>query len=324
MSTLGSFWRRRNPLIQVATIGITSFVIFSSLPSTWIAALNNKLNPREEALFLWGFIFILWCVSQPSTRNALYGILKSIINPTVIVVLSAMTMYVSVVVLVLSQIGLWQLNLLKETVFWSIGTALISLVNYDEIAKDERYFRKKLLDSVKLIVLIEFIVNFYTFSLGIEMFLVPLLFLLGGIGALAERNPDQQGVKKATDSLLVIFSVTVLLHASTNVLCDHNSLVTLENLREVILPSALTVTYLPFLYGWALLVTYDELFRHIDIILKRNKTLAKFTKWQILICCRANLRRLVKFKNENMRKIGRLKQKDDVKTLTRDFKHVCP
>jgi hypothetical protein len=81
-------------------------------------------------------------------------------------VLATMILYVCILVLLFSTIGFWQTNLIKDTVIWSLGTAFVHLININQVTKSEDYFKTILFDNLKLILVLEFIVNFSKSRIG--------------------------------------------------------------------------------------------------------------------------------------------------------------
>lgn len=94
-----------------------------------------------------------------------------------------MTVYVLLIIYFLYEIKFWNPTLLKETIFWYFGVAFISLVNANKVNQDEEYFKKIFKDNLKLIVILELITTFYSFSLIVELILVPLLLIITMLSA---------------------------------------------------------------------------------------------------------------------------------------------
>jgi hypothetical protein len=133
----------------------------------------DLFNNREEALVIWLVILFILLLSFKSTRKSLHGVLKAVLNKKILTVLIAMVVYVGLVVFLLYELNFWDAFLTKDTIFWFVGVALILLFSVDKATEaGGHYFMRVIRDALALIVVLEFIVNFYAFNLWIEMILL--------------------------------------------------------------------------------------------------------------------------------------------------------
>ena len=88
----------------------------------------------------------------------------------------------------LSEIGIWNRELLKDTVLWSLFSGLALALSGVQTQSDVPTWRSILKNQLKAIILLEFIVNTYTFALWVELLLAPTLVLIG-LGIVATFPP---------------------------------------------------------------------------------------------------------------------------------------
>ena len=321
MKTMRAWWQELNVLVQLIVLALVILAGLAILPSALTKHFENLFSNREKALVIWILAFLAWGLSRREIAKSILDVLRALFQRKILIILAVMVLYIGFEVWLFHKIGLWKANLMKDTVFWTFGTAFVYLVNTDQATEKQHFFKKIVLDSLKFILILEFIINFYTFDLWIEIILVPLIFTLVGMRTVAETNKEYQPVKKATDTILAVFGIAFLVFAMISFLGDPNAVATSDNLRMLILPPALTLTYLPFLYFLALLMAYEILFVRIDIFLKGDKRIARFTKQKLLILCHVNLGKLNRFARENTQELRRLKDKNDVISMIQDFKN---
>ena len=231
-----------------------------------------------------------------------------------------MLLYVALVILLMQKTHFWDASLTKDTVLWLLGTAFVLLVRANEASQDEHFFKKLLLDSLKLILLLEFIINLYTFSFWVEMILIPSLTFIGTLAIVAETKKEYMPARKVLDFLLVMLGFTLIAFALTRLFSDSSSFANTDSLRSFLLPPLLTLAYLPFIFAFALYMTYDGLFRRMDIFMEGDKALAKFAKIQIVALCHLRLKRVSVFWTENIHKLTAVKNKDEMRSIVREFK----
>lgn len=284
----------------------------------------DLLNNREKALIIWVLIFLVWALFQKNIRNSSFRLLKALFQKKILIVLLTMLLYTTSEVFLLYKIQLWDVFLIKDTVFWVFGVAFVHLLSVNKASPNKNYFKKILLDNLKLIFVLEFIVNRYTFSLWVEIILMPLLFVIVAISVFTEMKKEYMPVKKVVDSILVIFGVFLIIFVLLNIFSNYQGFANSDNLRTFLLPPLLTLAYMPFLYFVALYMAYESFFVRLDIFFKKDKELAKFVKRKVLSLCLVNLGKLNRFAKEGTQEFLKLNDKDDVLSMIRKFKKNLP
>lgn len=279
----------------------------------------NQLNNREMAIALWLVVLLIWSLSKSRVRSTMFAALRTLLLTRLVILLTAMLVYVGLTVLFFSELSLWDASLTKDTVFWTIGTAFVFLFNVNEATQNERFFRKILLDSLKVVLVLEFIVNLYSFRLWVELLVVPILFIVGAMSGVASTDENYRPVKRLADIILTVFGLSAVIFTASNIVSDFQGFASSDNLQAFLLPPLLTLAYLPFLYFAALLITYESLFLRVDILLKKDKALARFTKRRILAACHADLGKLGSFSREYTKELLKLNDRTDVLDLIASF-----
>jgi len=279
----------------------------------------STFNSREKAITAWLLLFLVWLLLRKKTRDSALEVVKAFFQKKVISVFVGMLIYTVFIVALLYKVGLWDVFLIKDTIFWILGTAFVLLMNTNKATKSVKFFKGMLIDALKLIIVLEFIINFYTFNFWIEMILVPTLVLVGGMSGLVEVRSEYKQAKRFIDSILAAFGIFSIVYALVKLVSDYQSLTTLQNLRSFLLPPILTVVYVPYLYLFALFMAYENLFIRLKIFIK-NKELLSFAKWRILFLCHLNLSKLNRLAHSSA--ITKITSKRGVQKLIKNFK-IC-
>ena len=274
-------------------------------------------NNREIAIILWVLIFFVLVLFYKKNCASLFSVLKIITSKKFILLIFSMLLYVSLIIYLFHKIGLWDTSVIKDSILWFFGVAFIMVVNSNKASEAEHYFQKVLLDNLKLVVLLEFIINLYVFNLAIEIILIPILFIIVVLLAYAESKKEYVDVKKVLDYILGIIGICFIIFALSNIFMNFPSFANLDNLRSFLLPPILTLAFLPFIYLFALYIVYESFFLRIDIF-NENKAITRYAKRKIFALCHLNLRRL----NKLSRKVGSMKinNKNDVLKIFKKFK----
>lgn len=134
------------------------------------------------------------------------------------------------------------------------------LVNTKKAIDNDHYVRNIILQNLKLICILEFLVNTYVFNFWVELFIIPLITFIGLTKVVAEMNSKNKDAVKFLNFLMGISGIAIIGYVSFYLLRDFRNLATVANLKELTLPILLTTLFLPFIYANALWMQYNEIF----------------------------------------------------------------
>ncbi|SDJ96970.1 hypothetical protein SAMN05421868_1684 [Paenibacillus naphthalenovorans] len=164
-------------------------------------------------------------------------------------------------------------------------------------------------------MIIEFILNFWTFSLAIEMLIVPITVFLGGVYAVALREEKTLVVKKLLDGLFVIFGIVVISFTLYNFIIRPEEIINIESLKEFLLPFILLILNLPILYGLALYNIYEQVY----IRMKGESKEQQKMKRLIFRFTGVNLKKITTLRNYLVRTVNQSRTTDELKQQLREF-----
>jgi len=171
-----------------------------------------------------------------------------------------------------------------------LGFGLLSLININE-ANDTKYFKNIFFDAIKWTIVVQFIVNFFTFSLIIEMIIVSIIVFSAMLQTSASFDPEHKKVENLAKNFLICFSIFVFLFSLYKTIEKYSELFTIDNLKSFLLPIFLTITFLPFMYLFGLLIKYETLWVRLKFMI-RNDNDRKRVKRQILLIANFNINKL--------------------------------
>lgn len=255
------------------------------------ANITSQFNNREIAVAFWLLLFFSWALTNDGVRRAVHQLFKAFLQYKIIVVISLMTFYILGIILLLKNLNLWSAaENLKETIIWATTVAFMLTLNFSE-AQKESFFRKIIFSILSFTIVFEFLGGLYVYSLPIELIIVPLSVLLGMTLSLAEIKQEFAVLVKSLRWLLAVMGFIFLWHSLRNLIIDWNELDKAQQLIGLVLPSVLTLLFLPFIYFFALYATYESLFVRLKIW-NSDPQLMSFTKHRILYSFGLNLHKL--------------------------------
>ena len=252
--------------------------------------ISKIFNNREISIFIWVVLFLLWFFSKKGTRKSAISVIQAFFKLAKWYLL--MLLYIAGVVLLFYKLELWDFSLLKNTIYWSFGGAFILFFNVNKALEKEKYFFKIFKDCFKLIIVVEFLSNLYSFNIFIELLSIPILVLTGAMLAFSERKPEYKSVHKIFNGVLILYGLSVLIFSVIQISSSVKPIFTIENLKSVLFGSIMTLSLIPFLYVIALYMAYEGFLKMKKFILKENRSLYRFVKWRIIWKCHLSLKRI--------------------------------
>jgi len=232
------------------------------------------LNNREWALVIWFLIvifFILFSPKMKKIRTPFKQVLKVFFAKKIITTLALMLIYIAIVVFGLFKIGLWESHQLKNTIIWSISVGALSLFKINEIKNTSHFFKNLVLDNLKLIVFVQFVVEFYTFNLFVELLLVPVLVILGAMLALAQTDEKYHFVEKILGGFFVTLGAILIFYSIYMLATNLGDFAKEQTIYDFYIPPLLTLLYLPFIFIMMVFTTYEDVFARLQYFIKELK-----------------------------------------------------
>ena len=221
------------------------------------------LNNSEIAFVFWLIvisIFFLSSSKMTKIRNSFKRMLAGLFVRQIISVLFLMVTYMVIIIYWLSELDLWNIEQLKNTVFWCISVGFMSLFQLEKFKMDKSFFKKSVIDNFKLLAIIQFIIGVYTFSLWIEILIVPFLALIITMLAIAEAEKKYYQLKVFLEYSLSLFGVALIVYTLYMLITNFGEFGKEKTLYDFFVPPLLTLCYLPFVFFMLVYTTYQQVF----------------------------------------------------------------
>lgn len=252
-------------------------------------------STREVAIIIWTSILIVGVIILVKPK-ALFDLLKAFFVYKIQVPLWLMFTYITGITICLYYFKIWNFGLLKDTIIWSIASATVLFFSMNK-AKDFTYFKPIVLENLKVIVILEFITNSYSFNFLTEMIVIPIMTFIGVLQIYAEhsakKNPEHLKVAGCLKNFFAFSGILIFIYVSYKTYKYYSDLLTIQNIKTLLLPFVLTIFLIPFLYLLALYMNYETLFIRIPYLIKKEKKQKKM-KRNILLYANINLNKLHK------------------------------
>jgi hypothetical protein len=222
---------------------------------------NFDLKNREVANLTWLGLFalglILLCLANRDVGRALLGVLRSLVQRTFLLFGALVTAWIAVCVALLAHLDLWRWDNLKTTIVWALTFTPVAIFQYRRAEKGGEFFRQAILEAIAATVVVQFLIDEYSFPLWIEFLLVPLLALLASLHAVAKGKPEYNRAERFFASLLAIAVIAYFGNAILQLISHFSEFARYETVREFLIPIFLSIAFLPVVYGLGVYAAYE-------------------------------------------------------------------
>ena len=126
-------------------------------------------------------------------------------------IISMMIIYTAIFVRLLTLINLWIPLLLKDTILWFCFSGASVALNYGASHKNDNIFKKIVLGNIKIVIILEFIVNTFTFSFLMEFILVPIIVILMIVISQAKSTENHHDIVKLLNNIISFMGIVLSL-----------------------------------------------------------------------------------------------------------------
>ena len=272
---------------------------------------------REIATAIWMIIFIVFCLSIKSIRKQIPGLLKVTFDKKLMILYSIIIGYVAIITYGFYKSIFWKNIFLKDILVWFIFTGFITCIN--AVMNKEGYIKKKVYENIKITVIIEFLISMFTFSLVVEIIMIPVLSIIAIMDVIAEREEKYESAHKLFQFLLVTYGLVVLYQTIQRTISEYRELYKLDTVIYFLIPIVYTLLMVPLEYCLEVFSAYQSLFIRMSFKEKDDKKLHRKNHFQIIKICRLSVKRIRIFQNNYLVKMYKMMREEEFQSIIDDF-----
>ncbi len=248
-------------------------------------SIYDYLNNREIASAFWILLGLIFVVRK--SPEAIWSFSRALFQRLIIGSLIALALYVYIIVFLLSQQGLWDAGLLKDTILWFVVTASVLLFESVGANKENlKFFKNIAIESLALSLVFEFFVNLFVMPLWAELIYIPVTFCIAMIMLVAQSQPESKPVMAPAKFCLNALALLSVCYSLVGFIRSYGSLDPMLLGKAMLVGPTLTLLLLPFIYIYALFVEYADLFTQYPTWLNGDRKLIQRAKWHTVLACK--------------------------------------
>ncbi|ALE05208.1 hypothetical protein AL755_06475 [Arthrobacter sp. ERGS1:01] len=217
----------------------------------------DYMSTRELSMSIWTLILLLVLLLWPATRASIKDAVRSMLHWKVSLSFALYTTYLASAVWLMWSLHLWDQELLGGTVIWLLGSGFILLGNaVTEAPKQHHFFKGAVLDSLRVVAVVEFAVAARPFAIGTELWLVPALAVLTVFWAVSTTADNASGGSKFWVVIAAMVGLTLIV-LSVRDLILHPANDVFDDVRAFFLPILLGLAAIPAAFIAAVIGAYE-------------------------------------------------------------------
>lgn len=275
----------------------------------------DLFNARELATITWLALIIGYALLKGNVLKSLVDLFKILYQAKIY--LLVFLLYVITEIYLLNYIWYWSTNYLKDTIFWFLFSGFALLMKTGN--QNKNIMNEIFADIIKIILILEFILNLHSFPFLIEFLLAPIIVVMIFVKKLDNGNGDEL-VKKFADIITSIIGFAILFFSIYSITKEWESFYSFNTLYSFLLPIILSILLLPFLYFMIIYSKYENFFISLKIYRQFNVQMKNYFMWQILFHFNINYNKLIEFQGYIWTTNPTIKTKEDIKFLIKHFK----
>lgn len=277
--------------------------------------LATLFNNREIASAIWIGILLLVVSMSGDIRSSIWQVVRAFCCRSILLATSILSVYVVGVVWILYAAGAWTSVVLKETVLWFMFSGVTLAFNLGVKQETDELFKTVMVNNLKLVIVLEFLIGTYTFSLLGELFFLPMVTILVTLSAFAKQQGEHESVAKLLGYVEAAVGITVLALAVIKATDDFETLKSIDSIQRLLLPPVLSTLLVPLIFGLSVYSTYETLFVELRINPPEDPSVTRYAKRRLIAKLGLSPRRIRQFRRSHSSDMRRIRTKNDVDKL---------
>ncbi|WP_214628994.1 hypothetical protein [Paenibacillus agaridevorans] len=262
-------------------------------------------NPREQALIIWLIVFVIFALSIKGVRASIPNIIKSLFSLIKHPIFVITNSYIVFIFCIMYYFRILELGVIKDYILW-IFMALYPLIFRISSKYVDMNVNHLIVESFKFSIIPLFIINEYTLSIWAELVIVPLIALIGGLMAVAEKDEKYLQVKMLMNFMLMIFGFIFIIAAIRGFISSIYDTTKIEFWEKMFIDIIGILLHTPLLFLLQYMCFYEHIIIRTNIKKRSMKIIALVV---VFLECRFNKKTLQNnIKNYKLRDVETIKE----------------
>ena len=284
-------------------------------------------STRELATAFWvGAILIavgMAIVTNKKIRQGFIGVLKCFFNRKLRKLWEIYFLYIGIITLMFSRSPIWKNIYLKDIILWTLFSGLTICMNAVAGEADEKYISKVLKDNIRFTVVTEFLLSTFTFSLWVELIIIPITTVIVLFDTVAEHKSDAIAVHKLLQDVMAFAGLCVILQTVRVGILEYRELNVINTLVSFFIPIVYLLLVTPLEYAFELYSKYEMLFIQMHFKEPRDKKVKRKRHLKVIKACGLSVRKIILFQKQCIPRMYVSMSDSEFEALISQLKEIC-
>lgn len=259
-------------------------------------------STRELATAFWvGAILIavgMAIVTNKKIRQGFIGVLKCFFNRKLRKLWEIYLSYIGIITLMFSRFPIWKNIYLKDIILWTLFSGLTICMNAVAGEADEKYISKVLKDNIRFTVVTEFLLSTFTFSLWVELIIIPIMTAITLLDVVAAQKSETVAVHKLLQSVIAFIGLCLVFQTVKVGIREYRELNVTNTLVSFFIPIVYLLLVTPLEYAFELYSKYEMLFIQMHFKEPSDKMVRRKRHLKVIKVCGLSVKRIMLFQKQ--------------------------
>lgn len=259
-------------------------------------------STRELATAFWvGAILIavgMAIVTSKKIRQGVIGVLKCFFNRKLRKLWEIYFLYIGIITLMFSRFPIWKNIYLKDIILWTLFSGLTICMNAVAGEADEKYISKVLKDNIRFTVVTEFLLSTFTFSLWVELIIIPIMTAITLLDVVAAQKSETVAVHKLLQSVIAFIGLCLVFQTVKVGIREYRELNVTNTLVSFFIPIVYLLLVTPLEYAFELYSKYEMLFIQMHFKEPSDKMVRRKRHLKVIKVCGLSVKRIMLFQKQ--------------------------
>jgi hypothetical protein len=224
----------------------------------------NALSNREVATLIWtgtlAIALVVWVIRDSKIRSSFASVARAFLAWKIQLVLATYLLYAAGAVLLAYRLGLWEPDLLKDTLIVTLGVGLPLAMNAYTVRDGKSLVSDVARKTIGIAALLAFYLGVESLPLWCELVLQPVLVFLVLLGLVAQRKAETRSVASFTNALVLVITLALLAYTTVKIVQNWAGYDRVDQFAEFAVSVWLPLALLPFIYVLAFVMHCESIF----------------------------------------------------------------
>lgn len=212
-----------------------------------------------------------WVLATPKARKSLPAVVRAMVAPRLLGLWIGYFAYSAALLVVGARLGVWRLDMAKDTAITVIGVGLPMLMSASDLRNGPQLLRRTAARTVGAAALVAAYVNLAAFSIPVEMVVQVVTAVLVMMQLVAQRMPNGAAVHRLVTGVIAVLGVVYLWRTTAHVVAEWHT----EDWEVIWRVFAMSVWFpallIPFVYSVAFVMETEVVLKMLPFFNSRKK-----------------------------------------------------